>query len=301
MIVRASVIIPVHNKPTTLPLTVDTVLRQSVEALEVLILGDGVTAEVRAVVADLVARDPRVRFLDFPKGPHHGERYRHDAVLAARSDAIFYLCDDDLLLPEHVADLLALLEDHRFVQSFNGFVRPNGTMGFYAADLSDPASIAIMLRDDIRLNSVSITGTVHSREFYLEVNDRWDTTPPGTWPDHHQWRKLFRHPSFSGATSSRMTALQFPTSKGGRRRWTDAERAAELQRWHAIAIGPDGQAVVDEAVARGARAALAAHRIETAQLAGALAAKQAVITAQHASASWRITRPLRALKALLKR
>ena len=28
----------------------------------------------------------------------HGERYRHDAILAADSEAIFYLCDDDHLL-----------------------------------------------------------------------------------------------------------------------------------------------------------------------------------------------------------
>ena len=33
------------------------------------------------------------------EGPFHGERYRHDAIEAADSDAIFYLCDDDLLLP----------------------------------------------------------------------------------------------------------------------------------------------------------------------------------------------------------
>ena len=101
---RASVLVPIHDKPTTLPLTVDTVLRQSVEDLEVLLIGDGITDDVRSVVEGMVAADPRVRLLDFPKGPHHGERYRHDAIEAAHSDAIFYLCDDDLLLPDHVAD-----------------------------------------------------------------------------------------------------------------------------------------------------------------------------------------------------
>lgn len=128
MTVRASVIIPCHNKPTTLPLTVDTVLRQSVPDLEVLLLGDGVTDEVREVAEALVRQDPRVHFLDFPKGPHHGEAYRHDAVMAARSDAIFYLCDDDLLLPDHVADLLALLDDATLVQSLNGYIRPDGVV-----------------------------------------------------------------------------------------------------------------------------------------------------------------------------
>jgi glycosyltransferase involved in cell wall biosynthesis len=174
---RASVLIPSHDKPTTLPLTVDSVLRQTVADLEVLVIGDGVTDDVRAVVEELVRADDRVRFLDFPKGPHHGERYRHDAVVQARSDAIFYLCDDDLFLPDHVADLLSLLEDHNFVQSFNGFCRPDGDLGFYPADLSNPGTIAMMLAEPLRYNAVSITGTAHSRAFYEQLGDRWDTTP----------------------------------------------------------------------------------------------------------------------------
>ena len=42
---RASVLIPTHDQPTTLPLTVDTVLRQTVTDLEVILIGDGVTDE----------------------------------------------------------------------------------------------------------------------------------------------------------------------------------------------------------------------------------------------------------------
>ena len=242
---RASVLIPIHDKPTTLPLTVDTVLRQTVDDLEVLLIGDGVTDDVRSVVAELTAGDERVRFLDFPKGPHHGERYRHDAVQQARSDAIFYLCDDDLLLPDHVADLLGLLEQHSFVQSLNGEVRPDGSVRFYAADLGDPEVVALHLRDDIRFCSVSITGTAHTRRLYDAVDDRWDTTPTGWWPDHWQFRKLMRHPSYSGATSARMTALQFPTSSDGRDTWSAEARVEELRPWHALVVAPGAQDEID--------------------------------------------------------
>ena len=263
---RASVLIPIHNKPTTLPLTVDTVLRQSVEDLEVLLIGDGVTDEVRAVVESLVAADGRVRFLDHPKGPHHGERYRHDAIEAARSDAIFYLCDDDLLLPDHVADLLDLLREHSFVQSLNGEVRPDGQVRFYAADLGDPEVVAMHLRDDVRFCSVSITGTAHTRALYDAVGDRWDTTPAGWWPDHWQFRKLMRHPSYAGATSSRMTALQFPTSSDGRDTWTDDERLAELEPWHRLVVAPGGQADIDRRCEAGRRAQLIEDRAAIALL-----------------------------------
>ncbi|WP_372735245.1 glycosyltransferase [Nocardioides sp.] len=265
---RASILIPTHNKPTTLPLTVDSVLRQSVSDLEVLLIGDGVTDEVRAVIEGLVARDERVRFLDFAKGPHHGERYRHDAVLAAESEAIFYLCDDDLLLPDHVSDLLGLLEKHTFVQSLNGFCRPDGSLGFYAADLSDPATIALHLDPVLRHNSVSITGTAHRRSFYEAVGRHWDTTPDGEWPDHHQWRKLMAHPDFSGATSARMTALQFPTSQDGRDQWSAQERLNELSTWHQLVIGPDAQARIDSLVEASVMRELAQSRLELGRLSG---------------------------------
>ena len=245
----ASVLIPAHNKPTTLPLTVDTVLRQSVEDLEVIVIGDGVTDAVREVVGELVRADDRVRFLDFPKGPHHGERYRHDAVLAARSDAILYLCDDDLLLPEHVSDLLGLLEDHTLVQSLNGFCRVSGEVELFVGDLADGDSVDLLLDTTIQHNFVSITGTAHSRSFYERADVRWDTTPAGEWPDHRQFRRLIRHPDFRGATSPRMTALQLPTSEDGRDSWTDAEREDELRRWHELVTAPGAQEAIDARVA----------------------------------------------------
>ena len=266
---RASVLIPIHNKTTTLPLTVDTVLRQSVADLEVLLIGDGVTDAVREVAGDLTGRDERVRFLDFPKGPHHGERYRHDAIQAAHSDAIFYLCDDDLLLPDHVADLLELLEDHDLVQCLNGYVTRNGEVRLYAADLSDPDVAAMHLRDDLDYNALSITGTAHTRKAYERVA-RWDTTPTGWFPDRWQFRRMLG-PGFRAATSERMTALQFPTSTDGRDTWSERARAEEIVPWHALVTSPGGQEEIDRRVRAGMLPQLIEERGQLSMLHAALA------------------------------
>ena len=254
--IRASVLIPTHNHATTLPLTVESVLGQTVSELEILVIGDGVTPDCRTAIEELVGRDPRVRFLDFAKGPHHGEIYRHEAVLAARSDAIFYLCDDDLLLPEHVADLLALLETADFVQSRNGHITPDGCVRLFPTDLAERACVDWHLLLP-RRNLTSITGSAHSREFYLSVGDPWETTPEGEWPDHYQWKKFFRRPDFRGGTSHRMTALQFPTSLNGREGWTPAQRYDELARWAAVVALPDAQQQIDRMVDRATQLALA--------------------------------------------
>lgn len=267
--VRASVLVPTHDHATTLPLAVGSALRQTVRDLEVLIIGDGVTKQCRAAAEALVRGDARVRFLDFAKGPHHGEVHRHEAVLAARSDAILYLCDDDLLLPEHVADLLALLEGAQFVQSRNGYLTTDGTIMLSSTDLADPDCVGWHLGEP-RRNQTSLTGTGHSRAYYLRVGEPWETTPPGEWPDHHQWKKYFRRPDFRGATSHRMTALQLPSHLGGREQWSPGQRYDELAGWASFVAQPDAQRRVDALVDRATQRALARSLVEIDRLAAEL-------------------------------
>jgi hypothetical protein len=264
---RASILVPTHSHASTLALSVGSALAQTVTELEVLIIGDGVSPELRDVANALATADPRVRFVDHPKGENHGEAYRDLAIHDARSDAIFYLCDDDILMPDHVADLLDLLETRNFVQSKNGYFTEDGEAVPYVGDLADPAAVAQMLRDDVTINFVSITGTAHSRRFYLDVGAPWGPTPPGMYPDWFQWRKLLRNSAFRGATSERMTALQFPSSQGGRDEWSPERRLEELERWAAIAAATNGQAEIDRIVARGDRVRLTEQMLRIEEMA----------------------------------
>lgn len=242
----ASVIIPTHNRDQLLTLAVKSVLRQNVQNFEVLIVGDGVTLSCRQAIEELLAMDPRVIFLDSPKGPNHGEIYRHEAILAARSDAILYLCDDDLFLPNHITEMLNLLNHYDFVQSLNGWVNPNGDISLYPGILSDPETRQWILRDDIRYNSVSITGTAHSRSCYLAVGQYWETSPANQWPDHHQWRRMFRNQDIQLTTSQRMTSLQFPSGEVSRNTWSEAQRLQEVETWTEIISQQNAQAIVDQ-------------------------------------------------------
>jgi hypothetical protein len=269
---------------------VGSALAQTVDDLEVIIIGDGVTPEVRQTARQLAADDPRVVFLDLPKGEHHGETHRDTAIRSAQSDAVLYLCDDDLLLPDHVADLLGLLDNgHTFVQSLNGYIDPAGEVHRYSGSLSDPEAIAWILRDDVRYNFVSITGTAHSKAFYLDLGRPWSTTPPGEWPDHHQWRKMIGQPGFSGETSTRMTALQFPATQPERQGWDEERQLEELQTWAEFIRQPDAQDRIDRQVAIATEGELAQT---VRQLFAAMVEQSAIFD----TFSWRITRPLRAIR-----
>lgn len=229
MTVRATILIPTHDHWATLPLAVSSALGQTVPDVEVIIIGDGATERVAAVAAGLQAGDERVRFLDLPKGPHHGEVHRGTAIQQAQGEAIFYLCDDDLLLPKHVENLLELLAGCDLVQSRNGYIDTAGELQLFPADLSDPATVDWHLKEP-RRNLTSLTGTAHTRSAYLALPEGWTTTPAGEWPDHFMWKKFFRAPGFRGATHADMTALQWPTSEG-RDDLGQLQRAEELAPW----------------------------------------------------------------------
>ena len=162
------------------------------------------------------------------------------------------------------------------MQCLNGYVTPSGEVRLYAADLSDPAVAALHLRDDLTYNSVSITGTAHTRSAYARVS-RWDTTPTGSWPDHWQFRKLLA-PGFRAATSARMTALQFPTSSGGRDTWDARSRADEILPWHALVTGPGGQDDIDQRVRTGMLHQLVEEREELATLRASVTALDTALT-----------------------
>jgi hypothetical protein len=300
---RATIVIPTHSRASTLRLAVASALAQTVRNLEVIIIGDGVTNRVRRAAREMARGDSRVIFLDRPKSPYHGEVYRHEAIVAARSNAIFYLCDDDLFLPQHVEDLLALLEKHNFAQSLNGYVSASGEIVFYAANLSDPSTIAMHLVEDkpYFYNAVSLTGTAHARDFYLKLNQPWETTPSGRWPDHYQWCKMFRSPQLRAATSARMTALQFPTTADGRDTHSERERLAELRRWARTVSSPDGQTRIDELVRASSPKQMERDRKTIFELSLALRAAQEQVRAMSQTFSWRITSPLRVVRALAKR
>jgi hypothetical protein len=300
---RATVLIPTHNRAKTLRLAVASALAQTVSEIEVIIIGDGVTDPVRVAARALVRSDSRVVFLDRPKSAHHGEEYRHEAIVTARSNAIFYLCDDDLLMPAHVEDLLVLLKRCNFVQSLNGFVSASGDIGFYPADLSDPSTIAMHLVVDkpYFYNAVSLTGTAHARDFYLELNRPWETTPTGRWPDHYQWCKMFVRPDLRAATSERMTALQFPTSADGRDTLSEKERFTEMMRWARIVASPHGQAQIDALVSASAPLQMERDRKTIFELSVALHSSQEQLRFMSQTLPWLITSPLRFIRALTKR
>jgi glycosyltransferase involved in cell wall biosynthesis len=244
---RAAVLVPTHDHAGTLELAVRSALEQTVAELEVIVVGDGVGEDTREVVGALREEDPRVRFLDLPKGPHHGEPFRGTAVEGTEAEIVCYLCDDDLLLPDHVEQMLALLAEADFAHSMNGWFDVEGAWHNYWADLASPRFRAWMLEPGD--NAVSLTGAAHTVAAYRRLPHGWRVPPYGYWPDQYMWQQFLAQPWVRAVTGPRVTALQFP-SHVGRDAWPAERRRGELEQWRTEIATPEGRRRLQDLVGR---------------------------------------------------
>ena len=225
---RVLVIVPTHDHHETLAFSVRSILEQTVTDIEVVIVGDGVTPEVRSVAHELSATDERVRFEDHPKSARHGESHRDRIIRDTRSALIAYNGDDDLWFPDHLESMISLIGEHDFVHPLSILIDAHGDPFFFPSDLRDPSSVAWHVSSTPR-NSISLSGVMHTRESYLRLPHGWRTTPIGRWTDHYMWQQFFEQDWFRGVTAPRATTLKLVAV--GRDEKRSGSRATEMRAW----------------------------------------------------------------------
>ena len=102
MTTLVSVIIPTRNRAHLLHRTLESVLKQSTENLEVIVVDDGSTDGSGAVAA---AMDPRVSVLRNPE-PAGVSAARNQGIASARGEWIAFCDDDDLWAPNKLQEQL---------------------------------------------------------------------------------------------------------------------------------------------------------------------------------------------------
>ncbi|HVJ20318.1 MAG TPA: glycosyltransferase family A protein [Polyangiaceae bacterium] len=115
-----SILIPTLNRRALLERAVDSALAQTHQDLEIVVSDDGSTDDTRSYLADLVARESRVRLA--PQNPAPGLFTNMNHLLEQRRGDFFcVLADDDRLEPDFVERLLGHLEQRpRCVACFCG-------------------------------------------------------------------------------------------------------------------------------------------------------------------------------------
>jgi glycosyltransferase involved in cell wall biosynthesis len=161
---RVSVVIPCHNSLRYLPATVDSVLAQTVEDFEVVLVDDGGTDDLAGWVGG--CGDDRVRLVRQDNAGPAAARNR--GVAEAAADRIAFLDSDDLWEPEFLERMLARLDEPDVGLVYCGWDvidadgRPNGraTVSTWEGDVWERF---------VTRNPVACSGVVLPRATFEEV------------------------------------------------------------------------------------------------------------------------------------
>ena len=223
-----TIILPTHNHPPTLKFSIQSILQQSYDNFELVVIGDGIEEDSRGIIKELMALDDRIKFLDVPKSIRHGEKWRDTVIRNSSSKYIAYHGDDDLMLPSHLETVLNEIESSNFIHTLPIKVGRERGLNFLPTDISIQGCLDWHLSDEVH-NAVSLTGVMHSRELYLSLPVGWEEAPVGIPSDLFMWKKFFVAEGFIGKSSKVSTTIKLDAAH--RINMSYAERYTEIESW----------------------------------------------------------------------
>ncbi len=251
-----SVVMPVYNGEPYLAAAIESILGQSLDDFELLVIDDGSTDRTREVVRSYA--DPRVRLLPNPANVGVTASLNRGlcaalGVYVARMDA------DDVSLPERFAKQVAFMDAHREVGVCSGGIEWIGTEQeprfwippsdhdtitcrlIFDCAFSHPCT---MLRGDV----IRRGGLRYDADYpYAEDYELWSRCASLT-RFHSLPEPLLRYRRHAGTVSETHAAKQRACADRIRRRWlsalgiepTPAEETLHYDVGHASGAGADG-------------------------------------------------------------
>ena len=117
-----SVVIPVFNRAHVLPGAIDSVLAQSDQDFEIIVVDDGSADNPKAVVEEFA--DPRIRYAHKENGG--GGSARNRGIDLAQGRFVAFLDSDDVFLPHHLAVMRRVVEGQRNVAGYARMIVERG-------------------------------------------------------------------------------------------------------------------------------------------------------------------------------
>ncbi len=231
----ATVILPTTgDRAPVLRHSISAIQRQSVQDLELFIIGDGVDDTARALITTIAAQDQRVRFFDHPKHARRGELYRHEALQQARGQTVCYACDRDLLLPHHVRTHADLCRQYNLVYTLALAIERDNNAAFvrrsFFGALDDTATTpGRPIPPTLNPAAIQLSAVSHSLAAYRQLPAGWRTTPAGIATDQYMWEQFLEQPWCRAFSSADATLLYF--KRGDHPGMSSAERGRELDFW----------------------------------------------------------------------
>ena len=180
-----SILLPTHNRVDVLPFAIRSVLAQTVQDFELLVVGDGCTDDTAGVVQGF--NDSRIYWFDLPKGPAFGYANRNTVLQKAQGEFIAYMSHDDLWLYDHLERLLPFFDSQNIEIAFSRplWVIPSGKIVPEIYNLNHGPTLDVFLN---KKNWIPSNCAIHRRTCFLKYG-YWDDTLPiaGDWD---LWKRI---------------------------------------------------------------------------------------------------------------
>ena len=199
-------------------------LQQTRQDFEIFIVGDGAPDRTREIAEALHARDPRIHYFSFEKGPRHGEGHRDTVITKTSADFVCYLADDDLWFPDHLETMGDLLRHADLAHTMQAELEPGGKVSTWMFDAeADPLGRERMRRSE---TGFGLASGGHTLAAYRRLPRGWHPAPIGINSDLFFWllfldQSWCRYASFKWPTVVHLSSVM-------RRNWPPASRVAEL-------------------------------------------------------------------------
>ncbi len=193
-----TIAIPTHNRRETVLLAVCSALMQTRPAEQVIVLCDGCTDGTAEAVHDL--GDPRVEAVELPKLPGYAYGHRNRSLDLARGEAIMWLGDDDLLLPDHLERVGEYWDAGAFdvVQTPAVVVWADDSLTWVGLDWSVPGHLRTLMD-----RNTNVMSSVAVRVESARAVGGWDASAE-RFGDWDLWKRLL-------AASARTAMIDEPT------------------------------------------------------------------------------------------
>jgi hypothetical protein len=221
---RVSVVIATYNWSSVLRYALESVLWQTWQDFEVLVIGDACTDDSAEVVASF--NDPRLHWHNLPANSGSQSAPNNAGIGLARGEYIAYLGHDDIWYPTHLAGVVAAIEREQvdLAHSLTVMIGPAGS-GFRRLTGVAPVS------DDGTFVFVPPSSVLHRRDLIDRIGPWRDYRTLRLPPDYDLLQRAWQaRPAF--ASSRQLTVFKFNSAlrRNSYRERRSDEQAAFIQR-----------------------------------------------------------------------
>lgn len=223
---KVSILLPTHNKADLLSFAIHSVLSQSFQDFEVLVVGDGCSDHTAEIVRRF--NDARLIWYDLPKAPNFGYANRNAALRDAKGELIAFMAHDDLWLSDHLENFIPAFNNPHVEIAYTRplWVIPKGMIvpGFF--NLEHKPTMVLFLETENRIPAGCV---VHRRDSLFKYGYWNDQLPEAA--DWDMWKRIIK-----GGGRMNFAYLEIPTCLHFKAHWHDDnyDRAFHFPEWERL-------------------------------------------------------------------